>query len=232
MSTLASLRSEGVNRGLLATRVSTAGSTIREIFVEDGSFHRIVTIDDIPWVTFILTLWMGAIHLASPAITPLSYTVLAPWMHGGFNHMWQNLVVFVLIGAWVERRVGWITFLFFAVMIPYLALYLPVVFNYGGLSRGASGLTMSLTGYVVPVLLVVLAGHIKSLEFDVREVTVGLGILLVLVYLTADAWVTVQRFAGLEPRPDGVAVSAHATGLVLGVLWFGWRALRHGLADA
>jgi len=84
---------------------------------------------------------MGVIYLVSPAITPLSYTVLAPWMHSGIGHLWQNLLVFVILGAWVERRVGWLTFLFFAVMIPYIALYLPVVFQYGGLSRGASGLT-------------------------------------------------------------------------------------------
>ncbi|MFC7238889.1 rhomboid family intramembrane serine protease [Saliphagus sp. GCM10025317] len=189
-----------------------------------------MTIDDIPWITFALTLGMVVIYFVSPAITPLSYTVLAPWMHASFNHLWQNLLVFVLVGTWVERRVGWVTFLFFAVMIPYLALYLPVVLKYGELSRGASGLTMALTGYIVPVLLVLLVGHIDSFEFDAREVAVGLGILLILVYLTADSWVTVQRFVGLEPRPDGVAVSAHTTGLVLGVLWFGWRAWRHELA--
>jgi membrane associated rhomboid family serine protease len=153
-------------------------------------------------------------------------------MHGGFNHIWQNLLVFVLLGTWVERRIGWVTFLFFAVTIPYLALYLPVMFKYGGLSRGASGLTMALTGYVVPVLLVDLTRRIESFEFDAKEVAVGLGILLVLVYLTTDTWMTVQRFVGLEPRPDGVAVGSHATGLVLGVLWFGWRAFRHGLNDA
>lgn len=180
----------------------------------------------------ILTLGMGAIYLVSPAITPLSYTVFAPWMHSGVDHLWQNLLVFVLLGAWVERRVGWLTFLLFAVMIPYIALFLPVVFQYGGLSRGASGLTMALTGYVVPVLFVVLAGRIESSDFDAKEVMFGLGVLLLLAYLTTDAWVTVQRFAGLEPRPDGMAVSAHATGLVLGGLWFGWRALRHGLTDA
>jgi membrane associated rhomboid family serine protease len=191
-----------------------------------------VTFDDIPWVTFVLMLGMGTIHFTSPAITPLSYTVLAPWMHGGFNHLWQNILVFILLGAWVEERVGWVTFLVFAVMIPYLALYLPVVFEYGGLSRGASGLTMALTGYMVPVLLVALARCIESIEFEARKVAMGLGILVVLTFLTKDTWETIQRFAGLEPRPDGVAVSAHATGLVLGVLWFGWRAVRHGLADA
>lgn len=191
-----------------------------------------MTVDEIPGVPFILALGMGAVHLASPVFTPLSYAVLAPWMHGGFNHMWQNLLVFALLGAWIERRVGRVTFLLVAVTIPYLALYLPVVFEYGGLSRGASGLTMALTGYVVPVLLISLAERIEPFGFDAREVAVGFGILLVLVYLTADTWVTVQRFTGLEPRPEGVAVSAHATGLVLGVLWFGWRALRHGPADA
>lgn len=60
---------------------------------------------------------------------------------------------------------GWSTYLFAAVMIPYLALYLPVVLGYGGLSRGASGLTMALTGYAIPVLLVVLAKRVDSFEF-------------------------------------------------------------------
>lgn len=78
---------------------------------------------------------------------------------------------------------------------------------------------------MIPVLLVVFDGRIKSAGLDARKVVVGLGILLVLTYLVADAWVTIQRFTGLEPRPDGLAVSAHMTGLMFEVLWFGWRAL-------
>ncbi|WP_315909654.1 rhomboid family intramembrane serine protease [Halapricum hydrolyticum] len=191
-----------------------------------------MAINDIPWVTIILTLVMGATHLVSPTITPLSYTILAPWMHAGFNHLWQNLLVFVLLGTLVERRVGLVTFLLFAVLIPYLALHLPVVFEYGGPSRGASGLTMTLTGYAIPALVVDLAERIESFEADARDVALGIGILLVLIYLSLDVWVTVQRFAGIQSRPDGVAVSAHATGLVLGVLWFGWRVLRHDLDNA
>jgi len=191
-----------------------------------------VTIDDVPWVTFALAAGMVVVYLVSPAITPLSYTLLAPWMHAGFGHIWQNLLVFLILGAWVERRVDWLTYLFFAVMISYLALYLPVVFKYGELSRGASGLTMALTGYVVPVLLVGLAERIESFELDAKDVAMGLGVLLVLTFLSVDSWVTVQRFVGLEARPDGVSVSSHMTGLVLGVLWFGWRVVRHGLVDA
>jgi hypothetical protein len=104
-------------------------------------------------------------------------------------------------------------------MIPYLALYLLIVLKYGGLSRGASGLTMTLTGYAVPVLLVILVKHIECFKFDVRRAAVVLGTLFVLAILTMDAWVTIQRFAGLRPGPDGVAVLVHVTGLVLGVLW-------------
>ncbi|AWB28446.1 rhomboid family intramembrane serine protease [Halococcoides cellulosivorans] len=191
-----------------------------------------VTINDVPWVTFALATGMVVVYFVSPAITPLNYTLLAPWMHAGFGHIWQNLLVFVVLGAWVEHRVGWLPFLFFVVMIPYLALHLPVVLEYGELSRGASGLTMALTGYVFPVLLVDLAKRIESFECDAKEVAVGLGILLVLVYLSVDSWMTVQRFVGLEPRPGGVSVSSHMTGLVLGVLWFGWRSVRQGLVDA
>lgn len=191
-----------------------------------------VNLDDVPWVTLTLALGMVVIDIISPAIRPLSYTFLAPWMHAGFNHMWQNLLVFVLLGSWIEQRVGLVPFLFFAVLIPYLALYLPVVFSYGGLSRGASGLTMALTGYVVPVLFVALVGYIASFGGDGKEVVLGLGILFILAYLITDAWVTVQRFVEPDLRPDGVAVAAHFTGLILGILWFGWRAIRHGIIDA
>lgn len=183
-------------------------------------------------VTPALAVGMATVYVADPTITPLSYTALAPWMHAGWSHLWQNLLFFLLLGIWIERRVGWLTFGVFAALIPYLALYLPVAFEYGGLSRGASGLTMALTGYAVPALLATLAERIDSFEFDAWEVALGLGTLLVFIYLTFDAWVTVKRFFYLAKRPDGVLVSAHFTGLVLGVLWFAWRGWRHSTLDA
>jgi membrane associated rhomboid family serine protease len=176
---------------------------------------------------------MVVIYLASPEITPATYTLLAPWMHAGFRHISQNLLVFVPRSTWIEHRVGWRTYLFFAVMIPYLVLYIPVVAGYGGLSRGASGLTMTLTGFAIPILLVGLADRANSFDrFNWRASIIWLVIFLMAAYLTMDAWLTVERFIGLEPRPDGVSVSSHATGLLLGILWFAWRAWRHGLWDA
>jgi len=189
-------------------------------------------LDGVPWATFVLAAFMVVVHVADPALTSLTYTAFAPWMHAGFGHIAENLIVFVVLGVGVERRVGSIPFAAFAVLIPYLALYLPVAFDYGGLSRGASGLTMALTGYAVFVLLVVLAERLDGFKVEWREVAVILGAFLAVLYLTVDSWVTVQRFFGFEPRPEGVSVSSHMTGLVLGVMWFGWRAWRHGLDGA
>ena len=175
---------------------------------------------------------MGVIFIASPDITPLSYTLFAPWMHSSVNHISQNLLIFILLGTWVEKRLGKITFLLFALLVPYLALYLPVVLEYGSLSRGASGLTNALIGYVIPVLLIGLSRRIRCFGGSTRELATGLGVLLSLVYLISSSGLTIQRFIGLEPRPDGIAVSAHMTGLVLGILWFCWRTLRHRLEAA
>jgi len=175
---------------------------------------------------------MVVVDIVYPAITPLSYTLLAPWMHAGFNHLWQNLLVFVLLGWWAERRVGSMTLGIFSTLIPYLAIYLPVTFEYGSLSRGASGLTMALTGYALFVLLFAIPQRLENIEFDIREGAVILGLFFLLLYLAVDASVTVQRFVGVQPRPDGVSVSSHMTGLVLGVLWFSWRSWRHGVSNA
>lgn len=188
--------------------------------------------EDVPCVTAVTAGWMGVIHLVEPTLTPLTYSLLAPWMHSGWPHLWQNLVIFGLLGVWIEQRVGWLTFLLFVALIPYLALYVPVVFDYGGLSNGASGLTKALTGYVIPALFVALYDLFDYLESDWRELTIAGVMLLAALYLTVDAWQTIWRFAGIKPRPDGVAVSAHLTGLVLGVLWFGWRSWRHGILEA
>jgi len=187
-----------------------------------------------PWtsVTFVLTVLMLVLYIVDPPITELSYILLAPWMHAGWSHFWNNLFVFVLLGTWIERRVGWQTFLTFAVLIPYLALYTPVAFKYGGLSRGASGLTLALSGYAIPALVLTLSERINGTDGQWREVAIiGLQLLVVL-YLTADAIVTTKRFIGLTPHPEGIAVSAHFTALIIGILWFAWRGWRHGIFDA
>lgn len=181
-------------------------------------------------VTSALTVWMVVLYLISPELSSgFIYFVLAPWMHAGIGHISNNLAIFVILGVWVEHRVGWWEYLGFAVLLPYLALHVPSVWNFGNYAVGASALTMALTGYAIPVLLVGLVERVEDFEYELREVVVWLVMLLAVLYLSSDAWVTVQRFLGWEPRPERVAVGAHLAGLVLGFLWMGYRALRHSV---
>lgn len=191
--------------------------------------------DDLPWATALLTVWMIGLYLLDPFLdTGIKYFFLSPWMHSGFNHFWNNMAFFIPLGVYVERRVESRPFLVFAALIPYLALHLPVVWSIGSLSQGVSGLTKALTGYTVLALLVDFFGKLDGFadfELDWWEVAVALMVLLVLVFLTMNSLETVQRFAGFEPSPDGVSVASHFVGLVLGILWFGWRGWRHGVFD-
>jgi membrane associated rhomboid family serine protease len=176
---------------------------------------------------------MLGLYLYNPSFNTVGeYYVLSPWMHSGWPHYWNNMAFFLPLGVYSERRVGSLPFLAFAALIPYLALHVPVLWGLSDWSQGASGLTKALTAYAIPVLLVGFTGRLEGLsdfEFEWRELAVAVVVPLVIVFLAADALETVQRFAGLEPSPGGVSVASHLFGLVLGVLWFGWRAWRHGL---
>lgn len=180
-------------------------------------------------VTYAIAVGMAVVYAVDPVIDSVSYLVLAPWMHGGFGHLWQNLAVYLILGVWVEKRVGSWTYLKFVSLVPYMALYVPVALDIGGLSQGASGLTKALGGYVGLAVFVGLFRRLESIEVDWRWVLVAGLYFVVLVLLGRYAMVTVERFFYLSPRPEGVAISAHFTGLVLGWLWFGYRGLRYGV---
>lgn len=188
-----------------------------------------------PWATALLTVWMVGLYLLDPALdTTAKYFFLSPWMHSGWPHFWNNMAFFIPLGIYAERRVDSLPFLALAALIPYLALHVPPLWGLSGWSQGASGLTKALTAYAIPVLLVGFTVRLEGLsdfEFEWREVAVAVVMLLVVVFLTANAWETVQRFAGFEPSPEGVSVGSHLFGLVLGVMWFGWRVWRHGLDE-
>lgn len=200
-----------------------------------AALSPIVNREDVPWATALLAVWMVGLYLFDPALdTTAEYFFLSPWMHSGWSHFWNNMAFFIPLGIYAERRVESLPFLVFSVLIPYLALHVPPLWGLGGWSQGASGLTKALTAYAIPVLLVDFSGRLEEFsdfEFEWKEVAVAIVVLLAVVFLTNGAWETVERFAGLEPSPDGVSVGSHLFGLVLGVLWFGWRSWRHGLEN-
>lgn len=193
-------------------------------------------IEDIPWATAILTVIATALYLYDPALdTLIAYYFLSPWTHGGLEHFWNNMVFLIPLGIYVERRVDSSWFLAFSLLCPYFALHFSVLLGISGLTEGASGLTKALTGYAIPVLF---AGFVHRLDglrdFDGkwRGMVVTVVTLVALVILLWSARLTVLRFVGRESVPGYVSVGAHLLGLVTGLVWFGWRASRYGLANA
>lgn len=193
----------------------------------------LMDIGNVPWVTVLLTVWMAGLYLLSPSFdSVLEYLLLSPWMHAGVGHIANNLVLFVPLGIWTERRVGSLVFLTFSLLIPYIALHGPVTIGIGELSWGASGLTKALTGYAILALFAEFYRTMGSFEVGYRAVAIVGGLILILFYLFADASLTIRRFFHLSPRPDGVSVSAHFAGLIFGVLWFGYRTVRYGVFNS
>lgn len=206
------------------------------IYLSDKGQLVIVEIEEVPWATAILTVIVTMLYLYDPALdTLIAYYFLSPWTHGGLEHLWNNIVFLIPLGIYVERRVGSPWFLAFSLLCPYFALHLSVLLGISGLTEGASGLTKALTGYAIPVLF---AGFVHRLDglrdFDGkwRELVVAVVTLVALAILLRSALLTVLRFAGRESVPGYVSVGAHFLGLVAGMVWFGWRASRHGIADA
>jgi membrane associated rhomboid family serine protease len=193
-----------------------------------------VDIEDVPWATALLMVWMVGLYLYDPTLdTFVGYYFLSPWTHGGFEHFWNNMVFLIPLGLYVERRVGSSWFLAFSFLSPYFALHLSVLLGLSGLTEGASGLTKALTGYSIPVLFAEFFHRLDGLRDGIewREVAVAVVAFAGLVILLASARLTVLRFVGLESSPRYVSVGSHLLGLVAGLVWFVWRAWRHGLDD-
>lgn len=158
----------------------------------------------------------AAAHMQD-ALTPTTYLFLAPWIHSSHSHILQNVIVFVAFGKWTERRVSRRSFSLFVLASGYLSLYLPVAFDYGGLSVGFSGVTKALTTVFVLfhfTKFVITAGNnqtsLKQVAYHFLFFFVPFLFLLV----------TVARYTGYVPPPEGTSVSSHLTGIGLGILFF------------
>lgn len=189
-----------------------------------------------PWATALLAVWVTALYLYDPPLNTLTgYYFLSPWTHSGLDHYLNNMVFLLPLGVYVEHRVGSFWFLAFSLLTPYFAIHVPVLVGLGGLSEGASGLTKALTGYAIPILIVEFVHRLSDLRdfgSEWKMVAVAVVVLIALVVLIASARLTVWRFVGLEASPEHISVGSHLIGLIIGVLWFAWRAWRHGLDEA
>lgn len=157
--------------------------------------------------------------------------LILPFLHGSWIHLTDNLFFLLVLGSWVEFRIGSVKFLKRIIPIAYISLYAPLFLRYGELAWGLSGLTKALTAYAIPVLFIRLNYHFDNLEFGFYRIATLLIHFTLVVYLFASVTLTAKRLMGLSPIPSGLALSVHVTGICLGIIWFCWRLRNYAAYD-
>lgn len=151
------------------------------------------------------------------SLPPSMYMVLAPWLHSFHMHILQNALFFGVFGYWVEKRIDRDQFTVYVVSAGYLTLYLPIAFDFGGLSVGVSGVNKGLIMFFV-------AYHFaKCMAAADRNAEIKkIGYHFAVFFLPFIFWVlvTAARFLGHVSPPRGTSVSAHLAGLMYGGLWY------------
>jgi membrane associated rhomboid family serine protease len=154
-----------------------------------------------------------AFHISQPDFNPGTYFLIAPWLHGGTGHIIENIPVLIVFGSWMENRVERRRYTIFTLAAAYGSLYFPPLFQYGGFSKGASGLTKALIAYASVCLVVYTAKEVNKGEFSIRVVAS----VVALFFTIPSIMRTTMRFFHLMPRPEGIAIGAHFTGILFGL---------------
>ncbi len=154
----------------------------------------------------------------TPGPQPIQLTLLsAMFMHGGFAHLFGNLLYLWIFGDNVEDALGHVKFLIFYLLCGVAASATHIFFEPNSMvpSLGASG---AIAG--------VLGGYL--LMFPARQVRVligWMGIVAMPALLVIGAWGALQLFSGVgsiakteQTGGGGVAYWAHVGGLVAGLL--------------
>lgn len=73
---------------------------------------------------------------------------LGPFLHQGYRHIVDNILILLLVGAYVEHGYDRPTFYRFVLVAGYLAAWFPLVLGFTG-AVGASGITFGLMGWAI-----------------------------------------------------------------------------------
>ncbi len=164
----------------------------------------------------------------APGPFPIYLTVLtAMFMHGGYLHLFGNLLYLWIFGDNVEHRFGSRRFLLFYLASGLVATFAQVFLDPHSVvpNLGASG---AISGVLGAYLMLFPRNRVNAVFFfrivSVPAVVVlGLWILLQFV----DGW---GAIANTEQTVGGVAYAAHIGGFITGAL-LGLLMKRHGLAE-
>ncbi len=165
----------------------------------------------------------------APGPQPIYLTILsAMFMHGGYGHLFGNLLYLWIFGDNVEDRIGSVSFLGFYLLCGVVATVAQVGLDPSGVvpNMGASG---AISGVLGAYIVFFPRNRVHALFFYV--------IVSVPAFVAIGLWIVFQFFSGIgsvagtETVVGGIAYGAHIGGFLTGVLVAG--AVRWlGLADA
>lgn len=158
----------------------------------------------------------------APGPNPIYLTVLtAMFMHGGYAHLFGNLLYLWIFGDNVEERIGSVAFLGFYVLCGVAATFAQIALDPDGVlpNLGASG---AISGVLGAYLVFFPRNRVHALFFYF--------VISVPAFIAIGTWILFQFFNGVgavvatETALGGVAYGAHIGGFVTGVLAAGlWR---------
>lgn len=181
------------------------------------------------WVTISLIalcalVWLLQLVVGREAYWPFlthSTEQFRPWqlltsafMHGGFSHLFGNMLILWAFGRYAEERLGHWRFLSLYVLLAVASDAVNVFVTMGGLpSLGASGAIAGICGLVMA----------SSGRARVQFLVFGFWlrpfsqIFKVAAWLVVGFWFAGDFFVLAESRETGVAVAAHVGGLLAGI---------------
>ena len=166
-------------------------------------------------VLSVVGVGLGSFALAFPLSVRPWTLVLATYAHAGVPHLLANVVALLLVGLVVERGTTRLRFHAFFVLTGAVAgvaeLLVAAVFAGGTAVVGASGAVFALLGYALAGNRAV--GAVGSRVRLDRSLTLGL-------------YVAVAALLTLVTAGPGLALVAHFTGLLVGLLAGRRRLLR------
>lgn len=151
----------------------------------------------------------------APGPDPIYLTILsAMFMHGGYAHLFGNLLYLWIFGDNVEERIGALSFLGFYLLCGVAATLAQVVLNPDGIlpNLGASG---AISGVLGAYIVFFPRNRVHALFFYV--------VISVPAFIAIGIWILFQFFNGFgavvaaETSLGGVAYGAHIGGFVAGV---------------
>ena len=172
------------------------------------------------------SLRFGAAYTVANNLPTNYYLALNPWLHSDHLHIFQNALLFVIFGAWSERKIGTKQFVTGAIIIGYITNIAPSLLGIGGLGIGASGITNALETYFV---LFQLSQYTKATYADPPQYRKAAKHLILFFIVTILVLKSIAEYFGYITPASGVAVGGHFIGVLLGLTWFTARSLNQSV---